>query len=35
MHQVGIVGCGVIGSCLAKAFDEHERTEIRVVCDWG
>ncbi|AGB14944.1 putative dehydrogenase [Halovivax ruber XH-70] len=33
MYQVGIVGCGVIGSRLATAFDEHERTEIRVVCD--
>ena len=33
MYQVGIVGCGVIGSRLAAAFDEHERTEIRVVCD--
>ncbi|WP_255191965.1 Gfo/Idh/MocA family protein [Natronobeatus ordinarius] len=33
MHQVGIVGCGVIGSRLAKTFDEHERTEIRAVCD--
>lgn len=33
MYQVGIVGCGVIGSRLAEAFDEHERTEIRVVCD--
>ncbi len=33
MYQVGIVGCGVIGSRLAEAFDEHERTEIRAVCD--
>ena len=33
MHQVCIVGCGVIGSRLAAAFDEHERTAIRAVCD--
>ncbi|WP_172636020.1 Gfo/Idh/MocA family protein [Natronobacterium gregoryi] len=33
MYQVGIVGCGVIGSRLAEAFDEHERTEIRAGCD--
>ncbi|WP_090379754.1 Gfo/Idh/MocA family oxidoreductase [Natronobacterium texcoconense] len=33
MYQVGIVGCGVIGSRLAEAFDEHGRTEIRAVCD--
>ncbi|SFC49056.1 Predicted dehydrogenase [Halobiforma haloterrestris] len=33
MHQVGIVGCGVIGSRLAEAFDQHERTAIRAVCD--
>ncbi|WP_254861636.1 Gfo/Idh/MocA family protein [Halovivax gelatinilyticus] len=33
MYQVGIVGCGVIGSRLATAFEAHERTEIRAVCD--
>ncbi len=33
MYQVGIVGCGVIGSRLAEAFHEHERTTIRAVCD--
>ena len=33
MYQVGIVGCGVIGSRLAAAFDEHDRTAIRAVCD--
>ena len=33
MYQVGIVGCGVIGSRLAEAFEEHEQTTIRVVCD--
>ncbi|WP_083861150.1 Gfo/Idh/MocA family protein [Halobiforma nitratireducens] len=33
MYQVGIVGCGVIGSRLAEAFGEHEHTAIRAVCD--
>lgn len=33
MYGVGIVGCGVIGTRLAAAFDEHERTAVRVACD--
>jgi len=33
MYSVGIVGCGVIGSRLAEAFNEHEQTTIRAVCD--
>jgi len=33
MYQVGIVGCGVIGSRLATAIDEHERVELRGACD--
>ncbi len=33
VHQVGIVGCGVIGTRLAEAFDASETTTIRAVCD--
>lgn len=33
VYSVGIVGCGVIGQRLAKAFDQVEGTSIVAVCD--
>jgi predicted dehydrogenase len=33
MYQVGIVGCGVIGSRLADAFADHDRTTVWGACD--
>ncbi|WP_277553808.1 Gfo/Idh/MocA family protein [Halobaculum limi] len=33
MYDVGIVGCGVIGSRLAESFTEHSDTTVAAACD--
>lgn len=33
MYQIGVVGCGVIGSRFADAVVRHDRTTIRACCD--
>ncbi|OYR48083.1 Gfo/Idh/MocA family protein [Halorubrum sp. Eb13] len=33
MYDIGIVGCGVIGTRLAAAVDAHDRYELAAACD--